>query len=410
MLLYNFVAFSLYIFICLLNFVFTSAFIPDKRYSHSSVFINKKLYFSGGYSRPGKVYTTNEFFYLDVSKSFTITDNGLMPWIDLTYTGGPQKASATVCTDEKNNDLFFIFGGYPYNSSFINQFDISKQQWINIISTGNAPTNRSSISCAKFNNGLISIFSGFNTTSIITNDLWIFNTLTLTWSLSNAADAPLFRWAYCAITLPDKNILYIGGKYDTNLYRPMNSLPLYNTKSDTWTTMSIFGPTPPDREFPSAVLTSDERIIIFGGYNNGTSFGDLWILDITKYQWSIGNILNPIVDLVLYRHTATLVDNYMIVAFGLFSENNMSSKIFMLDVSHKDSYRWVTEFTPNATTTTTTTISSNPISSNTISSDSKNVSLIIGAIIGAIIFLVIFVIAIILTLKFINKHNVLLKN
>ncbi|KAF0518672.1 galactose oxidase [Gigaspora margarita] len=190
----------------------------------------------------------------------------------------------------------------------------------------------------------------------------------------------------------------------------MNSLPLYNTKSDTWTTMSIFGPTPPDRGYPSAVLTSDERIIIFGGYNNVTTFGDLWILDLTKYQWSIRNILNPIVDLVLYRHAATLVDNYMIVAFGLFSENNMSSKIFMLDVSHKDSYRWVTEFTPNATTTTTTTISSNPISSNTISSDSKNVSLIIGAIIGGIIFLVIFVIAIILTPKFINKHNALLTN
>ncbi|CAG8781100.1 4373_t:CDS:2 [Gigaspora margarita] len=312
-----------------------------------------------------------------------------MPWIDLTNTGGPQKASATVCTDEKNNNLFFIFGGYPYNSSFINQFNTSKQQWINIISTGNAPTYRSSISCAKFNN-VISIFSGYN--SVSTSDLWIFNTLTLTWSLSNATNAPLFRWVYCAITLPDKNILYIGGMYDTNLYRPMNS--------------SIFGPTPPDRGYPSAVLTSDERIIIFGGYNNVTTFGDLWILDLTKYQWSIGNILNPIVDLVLYRHTATLVDNYMIVAF----ENNMSSKIFMLDVSHKDSYRWVTEFTPNATTTTTTTISSNPISSNTISSDSKNVSLIIGAIIGGIIFLVIFVIAIILTLKFINKHNALLTN
>ncbi|KAF0518671.1 galactose oxidase [Gigaspora margarita] len=174
MLLYNFVTFTLYIFICLLCFIFTSAaFIPDKRYSHSSVLINKKLYFSGGYYRPGQFYATNEFFYLDVSKPFTITDNGLMPWIDLTYTGGPQKASATVCTDEKNNNLFFIFGGYPYNSSFINQFDTSKQQWINIISTGNAPTNRSSISCAKFNN-MISIFSGYN--SVSTSDLWIFNT------------------------------------------------------------------------------------------------------------------------------------------------------------------------------------------------------------------------------------------
>ncbi|CAG8818993.1 105_t:CDS:1, partial [Cetraspora pellucida] len=31
------------------------------------------------------------------------------------------------------------------------------------------------------------------------------------------------------------------------------------------------------------------------------------------------------------------------------------SEIFILDVSQKNSYRWVTEFTPNITTTTITT-------------------------------------------------------
>ncbi|RIB23416.1 hypothetical protein C2G38_2171360 [Gigaspora rosea] len=33
------------------------------------------------------------------------------------------------------------------------------------------------------------------------------------------------------------------------------------------------------------------------------------------FQWSIGNILNPILDFIPYEHTATLVDNYMFVAF-----------------------------------------------------------------------------------------------
>ncbi|CAG8792036.1 35610_t:CDS:2, partial [Gigaspora margarita] len=293
----------------------------------------------------------------NVSKPFTTTDNVSIPWINFTYTGGPLKYSATACIGGKNNDMIFIFGGNPINQSLVNQFDTKKQQWINITFVGNVPSDRSYISCANFDNGLIAIFSGYGAI----NDLWIFNTLTLTWSLSNATNAPLRMYDYCAVALPDGNILYIGGDNSAG-YMPMNK--------------SISGPTPSARGYFSAVLTSDGRIIIFGGLNAGTVFGDLWILDITMFQWTIGKILNPIVNLTLYGHTATLVDNYMFVAFGEFNKitqnYNLSSKIFMLDVSQKDFYKWVTEFTPNTT------------NSSNISSDSKNTSIIIGAIIGKI--------------------------
>ncbi|CAG8794699.1 11258_t:CDS:2 [Gigaspora margarita] len=122
---------------------------------------------------------TTEFFYLNVSKPFTITDNISIPWIDLTYTGGPLKESATACVGGKNNDMIFIFGGFSYaevNNSFVNQFDTNKQQWINITFVGNVPEVREHISCTNFDNGLIAIFGGF----ISLDDLWIFNTLELT--------------------------------------------------------------------------------------------------------------------------------------------------------------------------------------------------------------------------------------
>ncbi|CAG8550127.1 22618_t:CDS:2, partial [Cetraspora pellucida] len=284
--------------------------------------------------------------------------------------------------------MLFIFGESNNNQSFVNQFDTNKQHAIN---------------------------------------------------------TPSSRRSYRAITLPDDNILYIGGLNDginptdtlaSLLLMPMDNLPLYNTKTNTWTIMNITGPTPPSRVYFSAVLTPDGRIIIFGGYQllSGT-YGDLWILDIITYQWSVGKILNPIANLNLVGHTATLVDNYMFVkkvrlrtvpdrvlknyvtievvklqrkiwlpycycpivckpnvemnimdqtqvktlAFtlrpsivmknrlwssfknpiaiwkGFFSNTTYSSKIFMLNVSQKDSYRWVTEFIPNITTTTTVT-------------------------------------------------------
>ncbi|RIB29125.1 hypothetical protein C2G38_2027991 [Gigaspora rosea] len=211
--------FNFYIFTFLLNFTFTfAAFIPNGRAWHSSVLIDNKLYFSGGNKDSLWSIITNEFFYLDVSKPFTTTDNGLMQWVDLTYTGSPLKYAATACIGGKNNDMIFIFGGHSHssgdfyaNQSFVNQFDTNKQQWINIASVGNVPTKKFQFSCANFDNGLTAIFSGaFNETFVI-NDLWIFNTLTLTWSLSNATNEPLPMFGYCAVTLLDGNILYIGG-------------------------------------------------------------------------------------------------------------------------------------------------------------------------------------------------------
>ncbi|KAF0501092.1 galactose oxidase [Gigaspora margarita] len=388
--------FSFYIFTFLLNFIFTFAtFIPNERYCHSSVLIDKKLYFIGGFKFVNSSFSsiTNEFFYLDVSKPFTTTNNILIPWIDLTYTGGPLKYSATACIGGKNNDMIFIFGGIsPLNviQSFVNQFDTSIQQWINITSVGSVLTDKGGFSFAKFNNGLIAIASGNSTFINITKELWIFDTLTLTGSLSNATNIP-YLWGYCAITLPDENILYIGEHNAINLldFAPMNN--------------GTSGQTPPGRDSFSAVLTFDGRIIIFGGHNEIASLGDLWILDITMFQWSIGNIFNPIVDFIPYEHTATLVDNYMFVAFGKFINGSYSSKISILDVSQKNSYKWVTEFIPNTTTTTTiTATTSNSISNNTKSSDSKNTSRIIGSIVSLII---IFVIASVLTLKFIDKYK-----
>ncbi|CAG8585544.1 5651_t:CDS:2, partial [Scutellospora calospora] len=209
---------------------------------HSSVFIDKKLYFSGGFSSVSNI--TNEFFYLDFSKQFTTTNIASIPWIDLTNTNGPLKHSATACIGGNNNDTIFIFGGFPYNN-FVNQFNINKQKWNNISSTGSAPIYRKDISCAKFNNGFIAIFSGFINITYTTNDLWIFNTLTLSWSLSNATNAPPSRFGYCAITLPDANLVNnymlvaFGAFQNSTFSSKIFMLNINKSASYTWTTEFI---------------------------------------------------------------------------------------------------------------------------------------------------------------------------
>ncbi|RIB22540.1 hypothetical protein C2G38_2295025 [Gigaspora rosea] len=287
---------------------------------HVAILIDKKLYFS------------------DVSQPFNIET---LTWNDLTYTGAPTKFYASACNGASNNDLF-IFGGTPFggtSNSFAVKYDINDQHWTEITSGENEPKGIDYTSCAKFNNRSIAIFGG-RLLNNFTNDLWIFDLLDLKWSLNNAPHPFPYIWSCCAITLPDESILYIGGI----------SLNKNGTEHLWELNTNTSGPTPHHRYGFSAVLTSDKRIIIFGGYSS-TDFGDLWILDITTYQWSEGIITNPN-GLRLSSHTETFVDNYMIIAFGGNNVTNFSLATYMLDVNKRDSYTWVTDFIPSTTNTT----------------------------------------------------------
>ncbi|RIB22617.1 hypothetical protein C2G38_2173559 [Gigaspora rosea] len=243
----------------------------NQRYISYKVAIN----LNGGNKESNNFYSattiTNEFFYLDVSKPFK-TDDDSIPWVDLTDTGGPLKTEASACIGGKNNSMIFIFGGFSHSS-------------------GDLYANQS-----------------FGITNNNTNDLWVFNTLT--WS-SNAR-LPIAKYGYCVVTLPDGNILYIGGYFNFKI----NSTNLEASMND-----SISDPNPSPRYHFSAVLISDGRFIIFGGHSVGTisdpssgiNLGDLWFLNThVLFQWSPGNISNPILDLALNGHTTTLVDNYML--------------------------------------------------------------------------------------------------
>ncbi|CAG8754896.1 5979_t:CDS:2, partial [Ambispora leptoticha] len=209
----------------------------------------------------------------------------------------------------ENNGLIFVFGGYLYGSDNISahQYDISEKVWTDIKS---GPINRFGISCAKINNNLIAIFGGsaINSSNILFNDLWTFDISTLSWNLINAKNPPSPRMGYCAVTLPDQSILYIGGQ-TSDPFAPMDKLPLYNTKSDTWINMAVSGPTPPGRRDFSAVLTHDNRVIIYGGIMDKSYVsGDAWTLYIENSQWSWtkANITNLSEDFEIYsyRHTA----------------------------------------------------------------------------------------------------------
>ncbi|RIB30901.1 hypothetical protein C2G38_2151486 [Gigaspora rosea] len=262
---------SFYIFAFLFNFtvafakfdpstIFASSkYAPSARFGHSAVLTDTKLYFHGGFNGNEN---SNDFFYLDVCQDFSITD---IPWDNLPFPGTPRNHQASACIGGENDDLIFMFGGnVTGNPHFTSKFDITNEKCTNLTSSGRKK-----------------------------NDLWIFDSYKLTWDISIAPNAPQDILGYSAITLPGGTILYLGGKYTSNGgLAPMG--------------VGASGPAPPSRYYFSAVLTSDRRIIMFGGIGeDGSNLGDLWILDSETYEWSAENITNPN-GLTINSHTATL--------------------------------------------------------------------------------------------------------
>ena len=69
------------------------------------------------------------------------------------------------------------------------------------------------------------------------------------------------------------------------------------------------------------LLAQDGRIIVFGGIleNFIPTPNPLLVLDTTvqPFKWSVPNVYNMPRNAPSWWHTATLVGNYMIVAFGM---------------------------------------------------------------------------------------------
>jgi len=100
-----------YIYFYFLIFIHASLedkiFTPRGRLGHSSVLVENKLYFFGGYRTDGCV---DEVFALDLSESFNLT---APPWIDLkSSVGMPFNSCWGTVSFNDAEQIIYLFGGF----------------------------------------------------------------------------------------------------------------------------------------------------------------------------------------------------------------------------------------------------------------------------------------------------------
>jgi N-acetylneuraminic acid mutarotase len=183
----------------------------DLRNAHTATLIDNKLYILGG-NGVGKAPPYPTFLYLDVSDSI---DTNRLQWHDLTNINSipPHKYAAAI-KGGANNTILFLYGGISLNNEGLNNLVYTFDTQNNVLKiptiTGTPPNGKVSINPVIDHNGLIYLFGGYSTEFIYTNDMFILDSINLSWKNVNSINAPSPRAEYGAVFLPNKNIIYIG--------------------------------------------------------------------------------------------------------------------------------------------------------------------------------------------------------
>ncbi|CAG8531275.1 20576_t:CDS:2, partial [Dentiscutata erythropus] len=333
------------------------AFVPTSRYSQSSVIIKTKIYYLGGIDLTGK--GANSLFYLDVSSPFDSTNP---KWTDLTSVAPipVNSAFAPSCVGGSNNSTIFLFEHHKTNNdnSTSFTFDSTSQKWSAPTTSGIIPPTRQEMRAIVDKNGKIYINGGYEPYISMKsyNNTYILDSLSLYWA--NGPNALIVRSDYSATLLSSGVIVYIGGTNDDRSPEiDMNSLSIYDTKIGAWSSMTATGDVIAARQSHSAVLNKNGSIIIYGGGANNYTVAPnppLAILDTNSvpYKWSAKPFTSTVAPPPLAYHSAQMVGEYMIIAFGVGILNAKfdlatapNNNIFILDTTN---YTWVTSIvSPN---------------------------------------------------------------
>ncbi|CAI2174747.1 4229_t:CDS:2 [Funneliformis geosporum] len=226
------------------------SFTPKGRLAHSSVLVVDKLYFFGGAGGDTDIeliQIATEVFYLDVTKPFDIKIPPLTRLSNIPFGS----VWATVEYNNINNDQnIYLFGGYMLDNylsdsfnSIIYRFNVNSSTWWIPPVGGTSPERRRDIKAVN-SDGKLYIFGGSTNnylgspTTKFFNDMIIFDTVGISWSIISSVDAPTQRALYTATLLPNGYIVYIGGyesKENGDITEvDIKQINLFDTNSLTW--------------------------------------------------------------------------------------------------------------------------------------------------------------------------------
>lgn len=239
----------------------------------------------------GKYPYSNEVWALDLS--------GTPTWKQLTTAGTPPSPRESRAIYDPVRDRMVVFGGfgpYDYPNHLNETWELTLSgtpTWRQLSTTGGPPARRrGQTAILDPSADRMIVFGGYDDVTFM-NDVWSLDLATNTWQqLTPGGDVPPERYGHSATFDPDRREMvvfggyrYNGGPfgYDGGYLNDLYVLSL--SGSPTWTRVTT-SPSPPLRDFHSAVYDAPRRRIVLFGGNSGSIFNDLWALDTSTRTWT----------------------------------------------------------------------------------------------------------------------------
>ncbi|KAL9543139.1 hypothetical protein MBANPS3_008258 [Mucor bainieri] len=321
---------------------------------------NNSLYMFGGENATTSY--TNNLYKLDQL-------NDTFNWETVNQVNAPPGTlyGQAVVTD--NGSHMYLLGGMANatNNQVANlqyyQFAFDTNTWTapttNTNSTGNItmPVNRKLFS-ANYDsaNNKIYIYGGSLNDSTIFADFWSFDTTTQQFTQLQNPGVP--RYAHTASLLSNGQLVIIGGVAQVNqsgqignILAPMTNIYVYDTKTNQWDLKQVTAASgsglPSTRSAHNAVVTSDDRIIVFGGDNGAiirekAYLNAIGILDTKTWQWTVPAVSGIPPSRRSYAAGGLIDNKYLTIAFG----SALNTYYNDINVLNLESNAWLQTFEP----------------------------------------------------------------
>eukprot|EP00118_Oscarella_pearsei_P001814 m.8563 g.8563 ORF g.8563 m.8563 type:complete len:430 (+) comp20702_c0_seq2:115-1404(+) len=149
------------------------------------------------------------------------------------------------------------------------------------------------------------------------------NTVTMSWRLCAVKGSvrPVGR-DKCAVCVDGSRVLMFGGwgmaisgkelqpgamwvPDDDGIVGWNNELYAFDTESESWSSLEVYGPRPSPRAAHSLVKLDSHRVVLFGGRERERRLNDIHILDLRTMTWS-GQIVAPADPTILWPSARSL--------------------------------------------------------------------------------------------------------
>ncbi|RUS21435.1 hypothetical protein BC937DRAFT_92687 [Endogone sp. FLAS-F59071] len=418
---------SVFFLIILLHAVsYASAFTPAPLLSQATTLNNGLLYFYGGTSmNPNSLGgATTQFFALNVT---SIWNTSAPSYVDLSSTvpaGAIPVFGATAVI--ASGKIVIALGFTSVNASqFLTYTPNQSPVWAALQSSNpqdgllSGPQITDTTMAVSPIDGRIYISGGMTSTGPNTA-LYALDVSSLSWTNimsaypGNITNIPSTRLGAVAVATKDGRICYIGGFIQTNgAGAQTTEIWCFATPSGVWSRTATTGvPYPEPRANHTAVLDQNGNIVVFGGaactqtsptYCTLVPTISLAILNTTSFAWTIPSTENGPPS--LYGHSAAVVGNQMIVAFGamVHTPTLPNNYTYVLDMSN--GYSWTSQFNPNpnspSSSSTFTNTGGSPTTSpsSTPSTTTSIIPIVVGVAGGAVVLMACIAIVAVYVLK-----------